>query len=294
MKEYNCECCKFKSNDKTKYDRHIQTKKHLECIQMYPKMYPNVSTMYPNVSKKNELSSQKLFECKYCGKSYKYSQGLSKHIKYTCKKNEDEDMKELVKLMNEKIEEQNKMIKTMQSDQKKLKQELETRDKKITKLSKKLQINANNNNIITNNYNNIQLLSYKDTDISHLTQNDFINSLKRQNNCVKLLTEKIHYNPQKPENMNIYISNLKNKYVMVYENDKWQLKDYFENIYEHKEFLLEEWIDREKDNYPELRDKFEKYLNNKENDNILNTIKEDIKLMMYNNRENVKQKLINN
>ena len=94
--------------------------------------------------------------------------------------------------------------------------------------------------------------------------------------------------------MNIYISNLKNKYVMVYENDKWQLKDYFENIYEHKEFLLEEWIDREKDNYPELRDKFEKYLNNKENDNILNTIKEDIKLMMYNNRENVKQKLINN
>ncbi len=294
MKEYKCECCSFFTNNKTKYERHIQTKKHLECIQMYPKMYPNVSPMYPNVSTENELSSEKKFECKYCGKAYKYSQGLSKHIKYTCKKNEDEDLKELVKLMNEKIDEQNKMIKTMQSDQKKLKQELETRDKKITKLSKKLQINANNNNIITNNYNNIQLLSYKDTDISHLTQNDFISSIKRQNNCVKLLTEKIHYNPQKPENMNIYISNLKNKYVMVYENEKWQLKDYFENIYEHKEFLLEEWIHREKDNYPELRDKFEKYLNNKENDNILNTIKEDIKLMMYNNRENVKQKLINN
>ena len=37
--------------------------------------------------------------------------------------------------------------------------------------------------------------------------------------------------------MNIYISNLKNKYVMVYENEKWQLKDCFDNIYEHKEIF---------------------------------------------------------
>ena len=64
--------------------------------------------------------------------------------------------------------------------------------------------------------------------------------------------------------MNIYISNLKNKYVMVYENDKWELRDFFDNIYEHKEILLEEWIENEQNNYPELREKFEQYLDNKE------------------------------
>ena len=71
-------------------------KMYPKCIQMYPnvsKMYPNVSKMYPNVSK--------IFQCKYCDKIFKYSQGLSKHIKYTCKKNNDEDIKELVRLLNE-------------------------------------------------------------------------------------------------------------------------------------------------------------------------------------------------
>ena len=74
---------------------------------------------------------------------------------------------------------------------------------------------------------------------------------------------------------------------MVYENDEWILKDCFEDIYEHKEILLEDWIEEEQDKYPELRDKFEKYLENKENDSILNNIKEDIKLMMYNNKRRV-------
>ena len=74
---------------------------------------------------------------------------------------------------------------------------------------------------------------------------------------------------------------------MVYDNNQWILKDCFDDIYEHKEILLEDWINREQDNYPELRDKFEKYLENKENDNILNNIKDDIKLFMYNNRKNV-------
>tara|TARA_Y100000591_G_C21293353_1_gene432914 strand:- start:139 stop:468 length:330 start_codon:yes stop_codon:yes gene_type:complete len=108
------------------------------------------------------------------------------------------------------------------------------------------------------------------------------------------MIENIHYNPDKPENMNIYISNLKNRYVMVYENDKWELRDYFDNIYEHKEMLLEEWIANEKDKYPELIEKFKNYLNNKENNSIYNKIKEDIKLMMYNNRLFIHKKLLVN
>ena len=54
--------------------------------------------------------------------------------------------------------------------------------------------------------------------------------------------------------------------------------------------MLEEWLDKEQDKYPELRDKFEKYLDNKENDDILNMIKDDIKLMMYNNKHKIIKK----
>ena len=59
--------------------------------------------------------------CKYCTKEFKYRQGLSKHIKYHCKKSEDDDLLELVMLLNE----QNANL-----------------QKKIDKLTQKLQIKS--------------------------------------------------------------------------------------------------------------------------------------------------------
>ena len=35
----------------------------------------------------------------------------------------------------------------------------------------------------------------------------------------------IHFDPKKPENHNIYISNLKNGYIMVYDDGKWDTKN---------------------------------------------------------------------
>ena len=96
-------------------------------------MYPNVSKKRSNVSKmypSKNIASEKRYECKYCNKSYKYSQGLSKHIKYTCKKNEDEDLKELARLLNEQLMEKNKQIEKMHSNM----------QKQIDKLTTKLQI----------------------------------------------------------------------------------------------------------------------------------------------------------
>ena len=38
--------------------------------------------------------------CKYCDKTFHWPSGLSRHIKYYCKHNKDEDLKELVRLLN--------------------------------------------------------------------------------------------------------------------------------------------------------------------------------------------------
>ena len=295
--KYFCFCCNYDAKVKSSFDKHLSTKKHLmneknekKVTKKSPKVTkksPIVTIFDQKVTKKSPFSKlNECFECKYCSKKFKYKQGMYRHIKFTCKKNKDEDLKEFVKLMNEKMDELTKENSELKNS---IYKEIEKRDKQIVKLTKKLQIN-NNNCFIQNN--NIQLLNYKDTDLSHLSETDYIHSLDRVNNCVKFITEKIHFNPEKPENMNIYISNLKNDYVTVYENGAWKLKKGFDDIYDHKEILLEEWLEREQDNYPELRDKFEQYLDNKENDNIINEIKKDIKLMMYNNKNKIK--LINN
>ena len=56
----------------------------------------NLNIDNKSVGIKNDKSR---FFCKYCNKSYKYSQGLSKHIKYL-EKNKDEDFQELARLLN--------------------------------------------------------------------------------------------------------------------------------------------------------------------------------------------------
>jgi hypothetical protein len=40
-----------------------------------------------------------------------------------------------------------------------------------------------------------------------------------------VLIEKVHFDVNKPQNHNIYISNLKNKYIMIYDGNKWECKD---------------------------------------------------------------------
>ena len=253
MTIYECKLCSYVTSIKCQFTRHTNTKKHTTIIQ-------HIETLNTPIKEKKE------FACKYCEREFKYSQSMYRHIKYTCTKNKDEDLQELVRLMNLQLQQKDKQI--------------DVQSKQIEKLVCKLEINGSFNTTI----NNIQLLAYNDSDISHLTEKDYSNCIKQVNFCVKKLIEKIHFNPLKPENMNIYISNLKDKYLMLYENGNWTIKNknVLERVYEDKEMMLEDWLDEEQHKYPELKEKFLRYINNKEHDDTLNMIKEEIKLMIYN------------
>jgi hypothetical protein len=207
--------------------------------------------------------------CKYCDKLFSHKQSLSKHIKYTCKKNKDEDLKELVRLLNLQLEQQ--------------KEDSKNQQKQIDKLMDKLQVPhiTNNTQNIQNN-NNIRL-SYKDTIVTHLTDADYRKSINSLLMCVKTLISLVHLNPEHPENMNIYISNLKDKYIMVYTGDTWELKNRqyeMDNLYDNNEMLLTEWV--EEHGTSDLRDKFKSYLERKEHS--IDMIHEEIRLMLYNKR----------
>ena len=113
-------------------------------------------------------------------------------------------MIELVNLLNQRIKQQ-------QLELEKRDKQLENRDRQIDELIKKVGIKTGNitTNIQQNIQQNIKLLAYKDTDTSHLTDIDYLNCLKHSNFCIPHLIEKIHFNPSKPENHNMYISNIK-------------------------------------------------------------------------------------
>jgi hypothetical protein len=287
MSKYYCNHCKYDAKVKGNYDKHLKTKKHQEVMKCYPNViqcypnviqcYPNVIQSYPNVIHHETKSIKGSNECKYCGKQYKYRSGLSKHIKYTCKKNTDEDFKELARLLNEnqtQIGRKDKQIEIMQ--------------KQIDKLVNKLQIQYVNNGTIINNTMNIQLLNHKDTDYSHLTPKDYINCIHDCNRCVKTLIEKVHFNANKPENMNVYLSNIKGKYLMIYKDNEWQIQDkktQVDDLYDYNEFVLENWYDEYIEKYPSIIESFKTYLKNRDSNTMLNDIKEEILVMLYNKRK---------
>jgi len=251
----------------------------------------NVSKMSSNVSK--------TYKCEYCKKNYYSRQGKWQHLKKCKEKVKDDECKknmmDLVNRLNEQLEEKNKQLdeqkqqlnEQLNEQQLNLVEQLKAKDKQIEELIKKAGI--------TNNIQqNIKILAYKNTDLSHLTDKDYMYCLNRSNFCVPHLIKKIHFNSKKPENHNVYISNIKNKYIMAYDGKKWVLRDREETIddlIDKNDFVLEqkleEWIENGK-NYPIIMKKFNRYLEKKEKNQVINKIKEEIKLVLFNNREMIK------
>jgi len=289
--EYKCDCCNYTTKSNSNYHKHIRTPKHKNMfnkttldkgvksdnigsnsISESSQMLANFSQKLAEISQPLAEISQKVLECKYCEQQFKHSSSLSKHIKYRCMKNKDEDLKELVRLMNLQLEAERekgrkaqKQVEEEREEKKKIQKQLETQSKQIEKLMGKLEIHGSFNN--NNNTINVTLLAYRDTDITHLTQEDYRACYKKVNHCVKHLIEKVHFNPSKPENMNIYISNMKDKYLMVYDGVNWNLANKvaeLDRLYEEKEMMLEEWLESNPD--PILKEKFMRYLDNKEKD----------------------------
>jgi len=283
MKKYNCLSCDYHTNFKGDYTRHLKTKKHEKSTKSQHLVNQKSTFSQPKVNLLEETNNTPLFKCKYCDKNFKFKQSMYKHIKYTCKKNKDEDFQELARLLNEKE-------KQLALKESKMEIEMKRMQKQIDKLTNKLQIQNINQGIVQNGNNviNIQLLNHQDTDYSHLTPKDYINCIQDCNKCVKTLIEKVHFNANKPENMNIYLSNIKGKYLMIYKDNTWQIQDkktQVDDLYDNNEFVLEAWYDEYKQKYPSIIKSFQRYLQNRDGDEVLNNIKEEILVMLYNKRK---------
>ena len=272
MPIYDCKCCKYSTHIKTHYYKHLMTKKHKKALK--------AANSNKIINQILDPSSERQ-PCQYCSKSFTTKQAMYRHIKYSCKKNNDEDLKELARLLNEKDKQINELISNKDN-------QLEKMQKQIEKLVNKLQIQNINNGTITNhNVYNIQILDYNNTDYSHLTESDYVNCIADVNYCVKTLIEKVHFNENKSENMNIYISSIKGNYVMIYKNNAWQIQDKKEQVddlYEYNEIMLTNWYQEYKEKYPQIIQSFKNYLRNQEDNDIINEVKKEILLMLYNNR----------
>jgi hypothetical protein len=289
----------FKSSEMKIETKENKNKKRDKNI---PVLHPNDTILHldstilhqnaPKVKKKVKEETIEKFVCNFCFSEFSRKSSRTRHykickekIKYEEEKKKEEEHKEdllkLVKLLNDKLDKQCKEMKT-------IKKELKKRDKQLIELQKKTGVTIGQQNNIQNN---IKILAFNKTDMSHLKDKDYLKFLSHSNFCVPHMIKKLHFDPHKPENHNIYISNIKNNYVMIYDGKKWKLedqKDVIEGILDNNTFILEDkiedWLKNGK-RYPEIMEKFNRYIEKKENNEILNKIKQEIKLILFNNRK---------
>ena len=321
MVKYHCFRCGYTNNIKSRFIKHLNRKftckpilNNIESAQIYnnyfsltknnglaklgnglAKLPKSLAKLGNRLAKLGNNEHKNLHICKYCGKKFKHLSSKCTHEKKRCKlniKNEEyNNLKKLVKLLNEQLEEQKNKLRY---EINKKDNEIKEKNKQIEELIKKTGIKIITNNNINNIQNNIKILAYNKSDLSHLKDNDYIKFIKHSNFCIPYMIKKIHFDRKKPENHNIYISNMKNNFVMVYDGGKWNIRDRNElitdmiedntNILEDK---IEDWIERGEE-YPEIMKKFNRYLEKKENDIVLNKIKQEIKFILFNNRGMIK------
>lgn len=82
--------------------------------------------------------------------------------------------------------------------------------------------------------------------------------------------------------------------MLMYEGEHWMLKDRdagLLRVYEDKEDLLSDWVQENKDSSPKVFELFTRYNNMRENnEDLINDLLKDVKILMYNNRHKIKTK----
>lgn len=284
MPIYTCSLCGKCFPQKSNYVFHINRK--TKCIQ---------KSTETDLESPNQTNGIK---CNYCNKEFTRKDALKRHMETRCKvkKSNNEKMEEILS----KMIEMEKEIVMLRHDNNVLKHDNNILKKDNEIFKKQITINGNNNSVGNSSVNNITLnnaviVPFGSEDMTKITKKELEKIIERGINSVGVLIEKLHFDVNKPENHNVYISNLRDNYIIIYDGEKWKLKDRNEILHQ----LYEDGADFLEVKFNELIDKlddasiskFKRFINCREdNENeIEKKIKKDLKALLYENKKIVEE-----
>jgi hypothetical protein len=148
--------------------------------------------------------------------------------------------------------------------------------------------NNNNNNINIDNSKNLYLVGYNKEDISKIDKKILIKALGGYKTPSEM-TKLIHFNENHPEYHNVYIPKINERYGMIYKDGIWKLMDkdeLAEDIFENKKsYIIENLNNLVKDLTNMQKKKLTKFLDTPDNDEAIKNTKEQIKMVLYENRK---------
>jgi hypothetical protein len=258
MSDIRCESCGLTFKNKRLLASHFKSTKHNKLI-------------------KNEI--RKKFGCE-CGKWYIHHQSLNKHRK-TCAH------------LNSSVAEIRQVLEEEREQHQKERDELRAQIALL--LDKHAGSTTTNNqhietqNIETQQNIHIHINAFGHENIDYLDEKAIVACIDRVYKSVPAILEKIHFDPNHPENHNIKITNRKLPYASVMgENKKWKTvdkKDAIETMVFNGYNLLDEKYPDNKDNLTNYkREKFEDFQDNFQNEDrkLHKQLRTDVELMILN------------
>ena len=215
-----------------------------------------------NISSKNiQIHHHKIEDniCKYCNKKLSNYKNKWRHEK-TCKEKKNKDK------IIEDLQNNNKMLKEVN---KKTQLELAELKKTVEQLilnQGKNMVQPKLNNGTINNVGkvkkmNIQINNYGCENIDYITDKVFKKLLNTPMSAIQKLIEYKHFHPDHPENHNVKITNIHDKYAKIYKDKKWLVKhkkDIVEDLVENGYADFEEFKNLNEDQLAEkVKEKFE-------------------------------------
>ena len=262
--EYACSVCEYTSSIKTDVIRHINRKK--SC----------------GSGNKEVVEIPIDIICEFCNKTFSTKAHLKDHIKKRCK--QKDTMKDAIK-----IKEQAEKIKELEMQLK------ERQTTIINNTNNTNNTNNNTNNTTNNNCGNtynIMVNNYENTSLEKVTDaiiNKLINDTDEVYQIIPRFIKEVHFNPNIPENHNVYISSKdrSNKYIILLRHDQWEIENKnteVDNIIYDKETNISDWVGRKGKEYPEAAEKFNEYKEQKFEPDVVKLVREGTEQVLYNNR----------
>ena len=270
MKEYKCELCNAIFYRKDNLTQHLN--KLRKC---------NIVTD---------------FSCKWCNKSLTSNFSLSRHVT-TCKVKEnheqlemqmqamDSEMAEKVRLLELKIIELKEMVDNGINPIASTQSGGINGNQNHTNHSLNNTTNTNSNNT---NVTNITINKYGYETLTHISPKKMTAIFRKCYESIPAFIMLKHFDKSAPQNRNVYIADLKSKYALTYDGNRWNItdrNDLLDEMYNENLYYLE---GKYEENYEDLDDttatKFRTFLDSKDDDSTVKMVKDNIRKMLYNER----------
>jgi len=257
-----CDVCKCSFTRKFFLAQHLKSQKH-------QKRCSNATT---------------IFSC-ICGKTYLSKKSLELHKKKcSCVSTSINTKKDV----DTKIDEMEQKLKDFEKEREEMKAQISLLlDKQAGTTT---NTNSNNTNIENqNNTINININAFGSENTDYLDDQAILQCIDRVYKSIPALLQKIHFDPQHPENHNIKITNKKLPYASVMgNNQRWKTmdrKDAIDKMVNNGYYMLDEKYEvnkekfdpRKQKNFEGFKDKFET-----EEKNTMKMVKGDVEMMVLN------------